>query len=205
MGEVRAAWVGIVDIDGVRNAGSRDWWGRGSSMEDERSIRDDGPVSSPRQEDEVFRSSAPIRTSFVLLGLVGAGLFLVKYVASGDVVFAAFVPLCIPVVLEGLRSRVVVRVGSGEVVSTRAFLTRRCRAEDITSIWVPAWGPVGLILRAPADPLRAQADRLITGLYTTKASASETYRLAALLGVPLRSSWQGIEWTPPNEAGDARP
>ncbi|MBI2705047.1 MAG: hypothetical protein HYX32_07125 [Actinobacteria bacterium] len=144
-----------------------------------------------------FRAPLYVRGFFVLLGVAASIGFVAKFLAAGEPVFLVFVPLCVPVVLEGVRGRLVVDLDSGTITSQRAFRSSRCAITDVVSMWIPAWGPVGLVLKpgvSGASPVRP--GQIITALYTDKSSAGRMYALAALLNVPLESGWQGISWSP---------
>ena len=150
----------------------------------------------------VFRAPLYVRAFFVLLCVGGAAAFLGKFLTAGEPVFLVFLPVCIPGVLEGVRGRVEVDAGRGTITSVRAVRTSRCTIDDVASIWVPAWGPVGLVLGArEAGNSSIRPRTLVTPLYADKYTAERVYRFAALLNVPLASAWQNIRWNPDSESG----
>ena len=141
---------------------------------------------------------------FALLGVGASVAFLVKGLIDEELMFLIFIPLCVPVVLEGLRGRVEVDTRNRNITSVRALRTSRCAIDDVMSIRVPAWGPVSLVL----GPIESEEDAsrhrsaVITALYTDKHSSKRMYALAELLNVPLSSGWQNIRWSPPDSTPD---
>ena len=103
--------------------------------------------------------------------------------------------LCaVAVILEGVRTNVVVDRASGEVASTRAFRRSVVASADVVSVRVPAWGPIALTLRE--DATRAGGGvwpgQILTGLYATHREGDPvTAQLAKALEVPIVSVWPG--------------
>jgi hypothetical protein len=147
---------------------------------------------------QVFAPPPGQRLGFVGAALAAGGLFVWSAWSASDLRMLVFTLLVPVIVLEGLRTRVVVDQERRLVRSTRAIRTRTVSFDEVAAVYVPAWGPLSLRLVAPAEPSFAQrwSPRglvVLTGLYGHQQGAGNVARrLARAIGVPLESMWPQI-------------
>jgi hypothetical protein len=142
----------------------------------------------------VFRPSLLQRSLFVAAG-VGGGALMAVLAFTNSPVWIVFALCAVPVVLEGVRTKVVVDRANGEVVSTRAFRPSAVAVTDVVNVRVPPWGPVALALREGASKAGGGVRRgqVLTGLYAGhRGTDPVAARLADALGVPVVSVWPAV-------------
>jgi len=140
----------------------------------------------------VFRPSVRQRVLFVGSGVV---LFLTTTVLASERSpgWAVFGLCAIPLVLDGIRTRVVVEPERGTVASTRAFRSQVTAMADVLNLRVPPWGPLVITLApgaAHGRSSRALRGQIVTGLYGSRRGRdSVAVVLARALDVPVVSVW----------------
>jgi hypothetical protein len=151
-------------------------------------------TSGASAESLVFRPPLRQRVLTVAAGIGGGVLMTVGAVVESPV-FLLFAMCAVSVIVEGIRTDVVVDFTNGQVTSTRAF--RRCvvAMADVVNVRVPPWGPLALTLRKGTSKTGGGIwpGQVLTGLYSGhQGSDPIVYRLAAALGVPVVSVWPQI-------------
>lgn len=147
-----------------------------------------------KSESLVFRPSLLQRALFVAAGAGGVVLMAVFAITNSPGWIVG--ELCaVTVILEGLRTNVVVDRANGEVTSTRAFRRSVVATADVVNVRVPPWGPVALTLREGASKAGGGVwpGQVLTGLYAAhRGTDTVANRLAEALGVPVVSVWPAV-------------
>jgi hypothetical protein len=138
----------------------------------------------------VFKPTTVTRLLFVGGGCALAVLF--AWLALTDEVLwlVAFACGC-GMAIEGVQARVLVDVGEGRIISSRALRSTMVKMEDVAAVRVPRWGPVVLRLR---DGSKTRSGiwpgQVVTGLYANRLDPdSLAVRLAEIIEVPLEADW----------------
>ncbi|HEX7136033.1 MAG TPA: hypothetical protein VF228_25865 [Iamia sp.] len=146
------------------------------------------PVASGAGDVLTLRRPWHHRVLLVALGVGFGAICVVGGIASDPWAFA-FVPLGPILVLDGLRTQVVVDRGRGVVTVTRAIRRREHAIGAITGVRVPPWGPIVLTLdpdQVRATTRSASLTYVVTGIYAPRRGEDPTARaLAEATGAPL--------------------
>lgn len=157
-------------------------------------------VGLPRRAE--FRAPLYVRLIFVTL-LLFVPAFVVKAVLDADPFYLLVTPLAVPIAFEVARGKLVVDLDQRRIVSVKAFQRIEVDVDDVEWIRVPAWGPVGLVLRSG---LRGNSlwrrGEVVTALYSDNKHASTLHQVASMLEVPVGSPWSAEQWTPPGRQRD---
>jgi hypothetical protein len=149
----------------------------------------------------VLKAPAYVRALFGLFGLLAPVFLIADFLASGSLISLLIAPLALPALLEAVRGHVEVDRDAGQIRVRRAYRRVSVPFSSITSVWVPARGPVGLVLR---DAERGNSwwrrGEVVTPLYTDNRRAQITHDLARTLHVRVDSPRSAQRWTPPDRS-----
>lgn len=145
------------------------------------------------EPEVVFRPSRLQRLGFDVVAVVGL-LVIAIGVRQDSFVWLLFLVPCVAVIVEQVRTRVVIDRVAGVVRTTRILRTRCVAIDDVVAVRVPPWGPVLLTLRDAASWNGVNwPGQISTGIQVPHRGADTVaHRLADALGVPVESVWPGV-------------